>query len=276
VQASPVPRSVDPNGKRVKALDFQISTVPNETTSTVATPVNPLQDSTPTQSSPKKAVTKFLQALVDRDADTAWSYLTNADQQRLGVPQRLTEEVNAAGWTTFTIDGEALDEVTFTVIQTPKVNEIDGAIAQRAVGTVQTIAVDGGYKVEWTRRLVEPQFAPLSPEQRNAVSSQVTTWLLARQACEATPPSQYRNGLAGVVGLADALCKTVGAPSVQTIGELDLLDEPTPILQAFGSGATVWARVAVVDGPVPMAVVVAPLGIEWIVVGIARPSISES
>jgi hypothetical protein len=277
MQVSPVPRSIDPNGKRVKALDFQVSTVaPNQTTSTIAATANPQQDPIPTEPSPKKAVSKFLQALVESDSDTAWSYLTDADQQRLGVPQRLTEQVNAAGWTTFTIDDVALEKVTFTVAQTPKVNEIDGVIAQRAVGTVQTIAVDGGYKVEWTSRLVEPQFAPLSPEQRNAVSSQVTTWLLARQACEATPPSQYRNGLAGVVGLADALCKTVGAPSVQTIGELDLLDEPTPILQAFGSGATVWARVAVVDGPVPMAVVVAPLGTEWIVVGIARPSISES
>ncbi len=271
----PVTRTIDPNGKRVAALDFAVSsTGAGEPTSTIPVTVN--REEKPAEPSPKKVVAKLLEALVDRDAERARSYLTDADQQRLGVAQRLIEEVNAAGWTTFTVDGVELDEVSFTVMQTPKVNEIDGVVAESAVGKVQTIAVDGGYKVEWTRRTVEPQFAVLSTDQRDAVSSQVTTWLLARQACEATPPSQYRNGLAGVVGLADALCKTVGTPSVQTIGELDLLDEPTPILQAFGSGATVWARVAVVDGPVPMAVVVAPLGTEWIVVGIARPSISES
>lgn len=48
---------------------------------------------------------------------------------------------------------------------------------------------------------------------------------------------------------------------------LDALDA-APFLAAFGPEATSWARVVAVTDPVPLRAVVAPIGQEWLVIGV--------
>jgi hypothetical protein len=262
-------------GKRVKALDFAIDSGSDTSLSPSATVSDSAGSDTVPAATPSMAVAALVRSAISRDAAGAWLHISEADQGRIGYSQRLTEEFNAVGWTSFTIEDEVADLVTVAVTQTPKISEITGVTASTAIVRVKTIAEAGGFKVMWSRRIVEQQFPTVSPDQDSMVTESVRAWAVGKQQCESKTPNEYSSGLVGVVGLADALCNAVGVPTVVAVGDLDALDEPEPILQAFGGSALLWARVATVSAPVRMSVVVAPLGKDWIVVGVARPPISE-
>ena len=44
--------------------------------------------------------------------------------------------------------------------------------------------------------------------------------------------------------------------------------DAAPFLAAFGPEASTWARVVTVTEPVPLRAVVAPIGQEWLVIGV--------
>ncbi len=263
-------------GKRVKALDFAVKPAPNAVDSSPSIEPNPEPNAVPGSSTSLGAVKALISSAIARDFSAAWAHVSRADQQRIGYVQRLVEEFNAAGWTDFAVESSTLDTVTVKVKQVPKISEIDGVIAEHAIVRVKTIAEDGGYRVLWSKRTTEQIFPEMSAIENLAVQQSVTAWAKSRQACETQPSNQYSSGLVGVVGLADALCKTVGTPVIGEVQDLYGLDEPDPLFQAFGSSAASWARVVKISAPVAMSVVLAPTGKDWIVVAIARPSISES
>ncbi len=257
---------------RAAGLDFSVPS----TSVALRTAVGPGAPGSSGAATPAKAVGELVGFLVARDSASAWNLISASDQERVGNVQRLTEESYATGWTQFAVRETTGDTVTVEVKQTPKISEIDGVVAETATLRVRTVAEAGGYKVVWSKRSVDQAFADISPEQITDIRSSVMKWAASRQQCADVPTNQYESGLIGVTGLADSLCKKSSPPKIGDIGDLDQLDEPDPILQSFGSASFRWARVASIQAPVAMNVVVAPRGRDWIVVAIARPSISES
>ena len=163
-----------------------------------------------------------------------------------------------------------------TLTQTPKVSDIDGVIAELAKLRVQTIKEASGYRVLWSRKSIVQEYPELSVSQDGAVADAVTEWARSRQACDPTPAHEFPGGLGGVVGLATKLCRSTGDSVLGAVSDLESLDEPQPIIEAFGGTALQWARVVPISSPVPMSVVVAPLGTNWIIVAVARPAITKS
>lgn len=273
-------------GRPIKALDFAIVANPARLTtgvtpetsspSALSLPVGTPRSSTPVKAdSPAAAVTSFVNAAIAGDLDTAWSLVGTADRVRLGYKQRIAEETNASGWKGFSVTSTIGDSVVGSVTQTPKVSDIDGVIAAQGNLRVQTIKEGATYRVLWSRKSIAQVYPELSVAQDDAVSAVVGSWSRSRQACDATPAHEFTGGLIGVVGLANKLCRTTGDPVLGAVSDLEALDEPQPIIEAFGGTALQWARVVSITAPVPMEVVVAPRGTEWIVVAVARPTISS-
>ena len=267
----------------IKALDFAVVADPAEASSgTNKTPAGPpavgsLRSSAQVRAdTPAAAVTSFVNAAMTGDLDTAWSLVGTADQARLGYKQRIAEQAYASGWKGFSATSTVGDSVVGTLTQTPKVSDIDGVIAAEGNLRVQTIKEGSDYRVLWSRKSIVQVYPELNAAQDRAVSSAVTEWTRSRQACDAMPTREFSSGLVGVVGLAAKLCHTTGGPALGDVSDLEALDEPQPIIEAFGGTALQWARVVSVSAPVPMDVVVAPLGTEWIVVAVARPTITKS
>ena len=84
-----------------------------------------------------------------------------------------------------------------------------------------------------------------------------------------SPEGEYAGGLLGAVWLADELCTVPGATTASTTGDIYSLDDPQPLLDAYGGGSYQWARVVTFGAPHAMHVIAAPLDQRWVVVGIA-------
>ncbi len=262
-------------GERIRSLDFAVDASP-------ASPQRIASDApSRTESSPAEAVRVLMNALVARDEDTAWSIISPADRDRIAIKQHLREQTNALGWTSFQISSVDRDQVTVEVDQTPRISDVDGVIAASATLTVPTMNDNGQYSVSWSRRIVTPHFPPLTSTEDDRVRAAVAAWVRDREACQASA-HEYRSGVIGVVGLGNALCNTSGdtassgALRLGAVSDLNSLDEPDPILEGFGGAAFQWARVVNIESPIPMNVVLAPRGAEWIVIAITRPSLRQT
>ena len=269
-------------GARVKALDFTVdAAVSPSLAKSNQKVIAPQSSRLPSDkdagaTTPAAAVTSLVRTAIAGDADTAWAFVGTIDQVRLGYKQRITEQVNASGWKSFSVTSADGDSVEGTLTQTPKVSDIDGVIAPTATLRVRTIREGSNYRVLWSRKSIVQNYAEQTDAQDDAVSSAVRAWLRSRQACEAAPANEFSGGLIGVTGLANKLCRSSGSSVIGAVSDLEALDEPQPIIEAFGGSALQWARVASITAPVPMDVVVAPLGSQWIVVAVARPSLTMS
>lgn len=259
-------------GRAVPALGFEARTP-------VASPFAATVPSTEPgalTTSAAEAVRTFVSSVLQGDAARAWALTSTADRDRLGYPQRISDQVAAMGWKAFTVSSTAADSVTMEVTQTPSISDIDGVIAATATVRVPTVLEAGVRRVVWSRRRIEQHFPDPSPTEDARAADAVASWVAARQRCDGSPTNQFAGGLTGVVGLADRLCRATGAATVGPVGDLDTMDEPEPVLDAFGGSAMQWARVVKVTSPVALTAVVAPRGTDWIVVAVARPSIADS
>ena len=261
-------------GKHDTNLDFAVNAVTDGSSADSPFTTTSAPPAVPTGARTRvAAASEFVRNLVQQDVNSAWTLLDHSEQDRLGYRQRLADEVSAAGWKSFALRESRGDSVAFEIVQTPKVSDIDGVIATKALVTLRTVANGAGYSVVWSRRRVEQLYPERSENSDRKVGDAVLTWVRARQNCTAGP-NEYSGGLLGVVGLATALCRTTETATIQGTGDLDSLDEPQPVIDSFGGSALLWARVVLLAGPVPMNVIVAPDGETWTIVGVARPSLA--
>lgn len=263
-------------GQRVDGLDFAVPSTAPETATADRPPDVPAVSPIAAKSA-SGAVTAFLDHAIAGDFTVAWALLAPTDRARLAGPSALAEQFATGEWRSYKTQESsgAEADVTVDVLQTPRINEIVGLISPTATVTLPTVVEDGSHFVRWTRRIVDQHYPERSEATDTAVRDAVVRWAESRQAC-AEPANEYANGLLGVVGLGDALCRTSGTKAAEEVGELDALDEPEPIIEGFGGSAIAWARVVTLEGPVPMRVVAAPVGNDWTVIGLARPPLAAS
>ena len=139
-------------------------------------------------------------------------------------------------------------------------HQVVGLVPERSrVGWVT--ASDGG---SWGVDLGTSSFEPLYPSD-DAAPAAVRAWAEAHQACGPAP--SWDGNLVGSPALAESLCGAEGAVEVGDPAPLAEVDA-SPVLAAFGPGASDWARVVPVTAPSELRAVVAPIGQQWLVIGV--------
>ncbi len=122
----------------------------------------------------------------------------------------------------------------------------------------------GGWRVAFTESRIEPVFL-----NDATASSAVVDWGLGRQSCQ--PKQEGDFALLGFPTLADPLCGATGRVTVSAPSQLEDAADAAPFLAAFGPEVGIWARVVEVQTPIPLRVVVAPIGERWVVIGVLGP-----
>lgn len=216
----------------------------------------------------REAVEGFVAAEIDGDFTRSYGYLSAAGR----------DEFRSAGrWQAVHADvlppitgfepGEVRPtdtgvEVTGTLRLEPGLDEVVGLVP--GVADARWLAVqddDGTWGVDLDASTFEPRY----PADDDGAAAAAAAWVRARQRCEQA--AEYGDGLVGVTGVADELCNATGAVEVGTPRTLEDVDAG-PFLAAFGDDATTWARVVDVTSPRDLRVVLAPVGDEWLVVGL--------
>lgn len=227
-------------------------------------PVPPGADAT----DPRAAVEGFLEAEIELDFTSSFGFLSAATRAEYGSPERWVaahadvlppvrayeiEEVEDP-------DGGGQAEVAALVTFEPSLDQVVGLVPERSQVRWVT-ASDGG---SWGVDLGTSSFEPLYPSD-DAAPAAVRAWAEAHQACGPAP--SWDGNLVGSPALADSLCGAEGAVEVGDPAPLAEVDA-SPVLAAFGPGASDWARVVPVTAPSELRAVVAPIGQQWLVIGV--------
>ncbi len=249
---------------------------------TASRPEDPAPVTTPTTKSegaesqgavaatPRAAVEGFLGAEIDGDLAASFDFLSADTRARFGSPAGWVAahaEILApiTGYEVQEVDesSEGDDQVrVVTMVRfKPGLDEVRGLVAERAV--VRWAAANGG-DGSWGVDLDRTTLEPLHPSDESAPAA-VAAWAQAHQACEPAPV--WDGNLKGSPALAERLCGAEGRIQVGPPSPLTSVDSG-PFLAAFGPGAGDWARVVPVTAPLELRAVVAPIGQEWLVIGV--------
>jgi hypothetical protein len=228
----------------------------------------------PAAASPSAAVASFLEREIEQDYAGSYGFLSAAD--RLDAPSRAAwvamhgelPRVLASRIGVATERGDHAD-VAVALDLEPQLGPVSGLVPARADATFVAVAEDGGWRVAFARTTLVPRY----PSDAAAVPA-VRDWVLARRRCQ--PAGEYTSGLIGAATRAGSLCRARGAVRVGTPRPLPDSALDQPFLAAFGSQVHEWARVVPVGAPRHMAVVVAPVGERWLVVGVLQASLERS
>jgi hypothetical protein len=219
-------------------------------------------------SSPDDAVRRFLDFEVARDYDASYGLLSTDDR---------AQAVSRAGWSAAHADLPAITgytlgpaevatdraDVPVDVRLRAALTPSTGLVPARASARFSAVAEDGGWRVAFDESTITPRFLPdaRAPEA-------VRTWARARVRCHRA--REYVGGLVGAPTRADTLCRADGPIRSGPPRRLPDTAQDQPFLAAFGGEVHEWARVVRLESPVRMDVVVAPVGQQWLVVGVLQ------
>ncbi len=287
-RTDPMPGFADGAGSRTRTLALVLATVVGLMLGIGATvaltrgdnpsapPLEPLDPSVSTTApgtgppppgaaapSPEAAVEGFLSAEIAGDLASSFAFLDADARSTFG---------SVAGWTANhaellapvrAYEVEEVDDAEVVTLVTfePGLDEVMGLVAERTRVTWATSEEGGSWGVDLDASTLEP----LHPSDDGAPAA-VAAWAEAHQACEPDPRT-WEGNLRGSPALAESLCGAPGAVEVGPALPLSAVDA-APFLAAFGPDASTWARVVPVTAPVPLRAVVAPIGQEWLVIGV--------
>ncbi len=192
--------------------------------------------------------------LLSADTRTQLGTLATWEDGALSRPRILSFVVTAASGST----------VTSNLVLQPRVDQVSGIVAGRAVATFAAVHDPDGWRVNLNGVTTTPAY----PDDATATAT-ASAWATGRQQC--TKSGQYGGPLLGQPALAEQLCKTSGDLSVGKPGRITTTSFlGTAISNAFGpSSLNVTRLVTVEGGPRSLDVALAPLGDAWVVVGVA-------
>jgi hypothetical protein len=166
----------------------------------------------------------------------------------------------------FTVEPGSSESIAVARVEhVPSLDPFRGLVNASEVQTWTAEPVEGGWLL-----VAEPEVEPVLPDEALAVES-ATAWAEAVRACDQDAAAEHEGVsiLFGDGSLAAGLC---GAPDAVVAGA------PVPlasgvvsadIVAQFSSDALLWARVVPITAPIVFGVVVAPIGDDWSVIGIA-------
>jgi len=221
----------------------------------------------PNNPDPVSAVESFLIAEIDGDFEASFSLLSKADQAAAG---------DLAGWVAehylviptirgFRLTADSADgtraEVQAGLSLEAGLDQLVGLTPEKAESTWVLFEEAGEWRISFTQSGIDPVYlddasAPVAVER----------WVLRRQNCE--PAADWDASLLGFPSLVGTLCGSEGAIRAGIPVPLADAAESAPFLAAFGPDVGRWARVVPVDGAHPFRAVIAPIGNEWVVIGV--------
>ena len=212
--------------------------------------------------SPQAAVEGFLGAEVAEDFEASFGFLSAAARSEFGSPagwiaSHADRVPPVEGYEVEEVDG---DEVVTLVRFVPSLDQIQGLVAERVRVTWATSEEGGSWGVD----LAESTQEPLYPSDEAAPAA-VRAWAQGHQDCGS--PRTWDGNLQGSPALAERLCGVAGEVEVGPPLPLGPA-EAAPFLAAFGPEVSEWARVVAITAPVELRAVVAPIGQEWLVIGV--------
>ena len=218
--------------------------------------------------SAQDAVTRYVAAEASGDAAASYSLLADDDRRRAGSFAAWADEAGdrlpVRSIASVEMDGSAV--ITDTVLDA-RLDE-SGFVPARARIEWRPVKVANGWLVSPTSTHVQ---AVLPPDADAAQA--VAAWLAARSTGATT--GQYDGNLLGRPALLDAIAGqaiTVGAVRVGAVRPLGAAPDPQVAVNAFGPEAERFVRTVTVDAPARLAVLVAPLGDAWRIVGVEAPT----
>jgi hypothetical protein len=243
---------------------YDITVAPSDAASAPVVPDSP-DDAAP---SPDEAVRRFLDYEVARDYDASYGLLSAGDRARA---------VTRASWAAAHADIPAITGYTLAAADVasgravvpadvrlrPELTPSTGLVPPRASAQYPVVVEDGGWRVAFDDSTLTPRFVA---DTRAPVA--VRAWAQRRTRCQGA--HEYVAGLIGASARADMLCDAEGPIRVGRARELPETAQDQPFLAAFGSEVHDWARVVRLESPVRMDVVVAPVGEQWLVVGVLQ------
>lgn len=235
---------------------------PTTTTTTGAAatyqPINP---------APVSAVEAFLTAEIAGDFEASFSLLSDDDQRAAG---------DQAGWVAdhylvlptiqgFQLTADSADgtraEVMADLSLEAGLDQVIGLTPGNADSN-WVLSKDAG---EWKISFAQSRIEPVYLEDADAHEA-VEQWAVRRQRCE--PATESDASLLGFPSLAEGLCGSVGPLRAGPVMPLVDAAESAPFLAAFGPEVGRWARVVAIEGAHPLRAVIAPIGHEWVVIGV--------
>ncbi len=217
--------------------------------------------------SAEAALVGFLDAEADRDFETSFGFLSAADRQEYGSAAFwVASHANVVAPVVSYELGAASETADFTAVETTVRFEpgLDQVVGLTPAEALVTWAVSEGPDGTWGVSLGASAIVPSYPPDGGAADA-ARSWVDARQACE--EPTNERQGLIGSAAIATTLCDAEGE---LRIGEVERLDDAAgaAVNTAFGSEAANAARLVRVEGSVELGALLAPIGDEWIVIGV--------
>ena len=238
-----------------------------EAVAATTTPTTAAPDTSTAPESAVAAIEGFLAAEQEGTLTESFTFLSREDRQTLG---------SVAGWEaahadllppveTFSIrSGEKTggsSQVVTDVAFTPSLDEVSGLVPGDAIVTWHLVRESGGWRIALFETVVEPRYAP-----EIAATESARRWVIDRTAC--IMAEEYEGGLLGNPGLADSLCGAAGPVEVGTAGTARGPDRRCPVRRGVRSGVRSMGPRGDSRVPVPLQVVLAPVGVDWIVIGV--------
>lgn len=212
--------------------------------------------------SAEAAVRGFLDAEQAGEFERSFDYLSDTNRSAFGSPAGyLAAHADLVPPVTgYTVEQVTGDTVVVEVRYVPSLDTIVGLVPERARNTYVVSPGPDGFGVDLEASTSEPAYPSDDPAPAAA-----RTWAESRQECESD--GEWEGGLLGAPAIADPLC---GAEGDVEIGAVEPLgpNEGVPLTSAFGDEVGLWSRVIPVTAPVELRAVVAPIGQEWVVIGV--------
>ena len=192
-------------------------------------------------------------------ADQPYSTLARWSRHRQGLP----------GIIGFTVQpGTSADQAIAVVDHTPGLDPFVGLSPAHDHQTWRAMRAGGGYLL-----YEDPEIAPDLPSDAGAAPA-AQAWVAAVQRCD----QRAASALQAVTPLFDStsttpkLCHVAGAITTAATAPLAAGPASADIVAQYTTDALAWPRVVQVDAPLRFAVVLAPIGQQWKVLGITDHS----
>lgn len=237
------------------------------TSSSAATPPAPDAQSQPKPTT-RAALDALLSAEVAKNYAASFALLDAAARREVkdvGDWERLrsaTPVITGYSVRAGSTDDQAVAEVTHDAGLDPFV----GLSPAKERQTWRAAHVKGGWLLD-----AEPQVEPEYPSD-SAASAAAVKWAQAVQRCDqqSAKTLQAVDKLFGTADNASKLCGSRGDIAPDAVQHVQDGPRVADLAAQYGSDTLQWARVVPLNAPVQFSIVLAPIGNEWKVVGLAN------
>lgn len=223
--------------------------------------------------SPQLAVRRFLAAEQRGDEAEAWGALSDADRTQHPSPAawRKYRRTALPSIVSFAMGGavERLQDdagvtrVSATLRLRSSLDEVLGLVPSDAAAEFVAEQRNDGWHVNFAASRINFRYLSV-----DGLYLAARTWAVGRSECAVV--QQWRSSLYGdgAEARARSLCRRPTPTIVERAQSLSGRSDTAPLLAAFGPTVGVWARVVTVIGAETFDLVLAPVGQQWLVIGV--------